>query len=334
MATALGVTVDDIERAARRLHGVTNRTPLFTSRAFDDAVGAHIRSKGEHLQRTGSFKFRGAYNRIMQLDRSECLAGVVAFSSGNHAQGVALAAQLAGVRATIVMPSDAPAVKKNATRAYGASVVEYDRRTQHREVVAAAIIDERGGVLVPPFNDHRIIAGQGTVGLECALEWPDIDIAVIPIGGGGLASGMAVALKALVADIRIIGVEPANGDDARQSLETGRIVEIPPPDTIADGVATQAVGTLTFPILRALVEQVVTVSEDEIALALGFVATRMKQYLEPTGALTTAALLTGKIPDVSGCRVLNVFCGGNVDTATFTAVLAHASQLESPKETV
>jgi threonine dehydratase len=332
LSRPLGVTLDDIEAAAHRLDGVANRTPLLSSRALDAAVGAQVRSKAEHLQRTGSFKFRGAYNRIIQLDATERCAGVVAFSSGNHAQGVALAARLAGVRATIVMPSDAPEVKKNATRAYGAEIVGYDRHNQDRETVAAAVIDERGGVIVPPFNDYRIIAGQGTVGLECAQEWPGIDIAVIPVGGGGLTSGMAIALKALVPSIRIIGVEPESADDARQSLAAGRIIEIAPPQTIADGVATQALGSLTFPILRAYVEQIVTVSDVEIADALRFVATRMKQYLEPTGALATAALLANKIPDLAGRRVLSVFCGGNVDAATFAALLTGPDQLERPKD--
>jgi threo-3-hydroxy-L-aspartate ammonia-lyase len=311
--TTFSVSFDDIEQAAKRLEGHVHRTPLMRSQLLDAAVGASIFSKAEHLQRTGSFKIRGALNRMMQLTDSEKAAGVVAFSSGNHAQGVALAGRILGISTTIVMPIDAPEVKKTATRGYGATVVEYDRYSEDREVVAARVAGDRGCPIVPPFNDPRVIAGQGTVGLESAQDGPRFDIAVLPVGGGGLASGMALALKTLNPDIRIWGVEPAAADDARQSIAAGRIVSIDQPRTVADGVATQAVGSHTFPMLQQLLEGIVTVTEDEILSALGFVMTRMKQAVEPTGALTTAALMFGRIPDVGGAQILSVFCGGNLD---------------------
>ena len=314
-ADPFALTLADIRAAAVRIGNDAHRTPLLTSRALSGAVGAEVRCKGEHLQRSGSFKIRGALNRLRRLDPAERAGGVVAFSSGNHAQGVALAAATLGIRATIVMPGDAPPVKLAATRGYGAEIVIYDRYLEDRESVARRVLDERGGVLVPPFDDLDVIAGQGTVGLEVAQEWPEVEVAVIPVGGGGLISGMAVALRALVPGIRIVGVEPATADDCRQSIEAGRIISIPQPRTIADGVATTSVGRLTFPIIQSHVDQIVTVTEEEIASGLEFVLTRMKQVVEPTGALTTAALLSGRVPGVAGRNVLSVFCGGNLDLA-------------------
>jgi threo-3-hydroxy-L-aspartate ammonia-lyase len=312
---SLAVSFDDVVTAAARLEGRVHRTPLMSSSTLNELVGATVRAKAEHLQRTGSFKIRGALNRILQLNEADASHGVVAFSSGNHAQAVALAGRLCGVSVTIVMPSDAPAVKKAATLAYGAQIVGYNRATEDRVAIASAIATRQGSVLIPPFNDLSVIAGQGTVGLEVADEWPEVEVAVIPVGGGGLISGMAVALKALNPRIRIIGVEPEVADDARQSLAAGRIVAIAQPVTIADGVATTSVGTLTFPILQALVDEIVTVSEDEIRDAVRFIGARMKQLVEPTGALTTAALLRGRVPDVQGRQILTVFCGGNADPA-------------------
>ena len=311
-AVGLSVTVADIEAAAERIRGHVHRTPLLTCHALDVAVGARVHAKAEHLQRSGSFKIRGALNRLLQLTEDERSRGVVAFSSGNHAQGVALAARIVGIDATIVMPLDAPRVKKDATRAYGARIVEYDRLTQDREAIAVEVAAERGSVVVPPFNDDRVIAGQGTVGLEIAADLPDIDVALVPVGGGGLMAGVAIALKALRPGMRVIGVEPASADDARQSLAAGRIMTIEQPVTLADGVATRAVGSRTFPIMQALVDEIVTVDEAEILDAMRFVMTRMKQVVEPTGALTTAALLSGRV-DVAGCAVMTLFCGGNVD---------------------
>lgn len=312
----LEVSPDDIRAALALVAGTVHRTPLLRSETLDGRTGAKVFSKAENLQRTGSFKIRGALNRLLRLSADERAAGVVAFSSGNHAQGVALAARIVGVRATIVMPTDAPRVKREATEGYGAEIVDYDRATEDREALAARIVADRGGTVVPPFNDPIVIAGQGTVGLEIAqqLRAKEIvpDIAVLPVGGGGLASGIAIALVDVFPLIRIIGVEPATADDARQSLLAGSIVAIDQPVTIADGVATRAIGTHTFPILRSLLDDIVTVTDEELLSALRFVLERMKQVVEPTGALTTAALLERRV-DVKGKNVVSVLCGGNLD---------------------
>ena len=312
----LEVTPADIRAALALVAGTVHRTPLLRSTTLDGRTGAMVFSKAENLQRTGSFKIRGALYRLLRLSAEERAAGVVAFSSGNHAQGLALAARILGIKATIIMPTDAPQVKREATAGYGADIVDYDRATEDREAVAARIVADRGGTVVPPFNDPFVIAGQGTVGLEIAqqLRAQDIvpDLAVLPIGGGGLAGGIAIALVDAFPDIRIVGVEPATADDARQSLLAGSIVTIVQPITVADGVATQAVGTHTFPILRSLLDEVVTVTDEEIMSALRFVLERMKQVVEPTGALTTAALLQARV-NVTGKRVVSVLCGGNLD---------------------
>ena len=310
----LELQLSDIAAAAHRIDGLVHRTPMLRSSLLDAAVGAEVHCKAENLQRSGSFKIRGALNRLLQLSEEERANGVVAFSSGNHAQGVALAARIVGIEATIVMPADAPLVKKEATRAYGATVVEYDRYTEDRQAVAGRIAETLGAVIVPPYDDLRVIAGQGTCGLEVLEDVDRVDVLVIPVGGGGLIGGMAVAARSLAPHVRIIGVEPAVADDARQSLEAGTIVRIEQPATIADGVATPSLGVHTFPIICALVDEIVTVTEVEILDATRFVMTRMKQVVEPTGALTTAALLNGRI-DVKGARVVSVFCGGNLDLA-------------------
>ena len=310
---SVSIDVNDVVEAAQRLGTDVHHTPLLSSATLTARVGAReLRVKGEHLQRSGSFKIRGALNAIRRLGPAERAAGVVAFSSGNHAQGVALAARIEGLRATIVMPSDAPKVKIEATRGYGASIVFYDRTTEDREMVAAQIVGQHGATLIPPFDHRDVIAGQGTVGLEAVGDWPDIDVAVVPVGGGGLGAGMALALHDARPQMAIWGVEPEAADDGRRSLAAGEIVRIAQPSTIADGVATTALGHLTFPVLQKHLSGIVTVTEAEILYALGFILTRMKQVVEPTGALTTAALLAGKI-DVGGQRVLTVFCGGNLD---------------------
>lgn len=308
----LPVTLDDIRAAAARIAPYIHRTPLLESATLKRMTGADLRLKAEHLQRSGSFKLRGALNKLLTLSDDQRRRGVVAFSSGNHAQGVALAARLTGTRATIVMPADAPRVKLEATRGYGAEVVLYDRQREDREAIARRIAAEREAVIVPPFDDPLIIAGQGTIGLEVAEDWPEIEIALVPVGGGGLISGVATALKALRPAVRIIGVEPAVADDARQSLERGHIVRIPQPQTIADGVATQAIGQYPFAIMRRLVERIVTVSEAEILQALEVILTRTKQVVEPTGALTTAAALSGRL-DLRERKVMSLLCGGNLD---------------------
>lgn len=312
----LPVTLDDVQAAAERIAPYIHRTPLLTSATLSEMTGCDLRLKAEHLQRSGSFKLRGALNKLLALPEAERRAGVVAFSSGNHAQGVALAARLTGSRAIIVMPSDAPTVKLEATRGYGATIVLYDRQREDREAIARRLADERGAVLVPPFDDPLVIAGQGTIGLELAEEWPELEIALIPVGGGGLISGIAVALKGRLPHVRVIGVEPTVADDARRSLDAGHIVRIAPPTTIADGVATMAIGQHPFPIMRALVEQIVTVSEDEIMRALELVMTRTKQVVEPTGVLSTAVALSPELARTLGLhrrKVMSLLCGGNID---------------------
>jgi threonine dehydratase len=284
---------------------------VLTSRTFNALTGREVFFKCENLQRGGAFKFRGAYNRLAQLTADEKRRGVVAFSSGNHAQGTALAAKLLGVPATIVMPDDAPRVKLAATRGYGAEVVTYDRLTGNREAIARQLVEERGATLVPPFNDPHIIAGQGTAALELLEEIPDLDALVSPIGGGGLVSGCAIAAKGMRAQIKVFGVEAVGADDAQQSLRAGRIISIPPPTTIADGIRTESVGTLTFPIMRALLSDIVIVSDDEILDAVRFALTRMKIVVEPTGAVPIAAVMQNRIP-ASARRVGIIVSGGNI----------------------
>ncbi len=307
--------------AARRLAGVAHRTPVVTSRTLDARTGATAFLKCENLQRMGAFKFRGAYNRIAQLSPEARAAGVVAFSSGNHAQGVALAARLLGVPATIVMPEDAPAAKVAATREYGADVIFYDRNTMDRGSLAADLAAERGATLVPPFDDPAIVAGQGTVALELLEDVPDLDVLLVCTGGGGLLAGCAIAATALRPGIAMYGVEPAAGDDFAQSFARGERVEIPVPDTIADGQRTTAPGVLTFPIVRRLCAGIVTVSDDELRDAMRFAFERLKLVVEPSGASALAALLAGRV-DVAGARVGVILSGGNVDAAHYAQILA------------
>lgn len=317
----LPITFDDITRAAERLRGVAHRTPVLTSRTFDRQVGRQVFFKCENLQRGGAFKFRGAYNRLSQLSEAERKRGVVSFSSGNHAQGVALAAQLLNIPATIVMPDDAPPVKLNATRGYRATVVQNDRQTTSREEIARRLAAEHGYTLVPPFNDPHIMAGQGTAALELLQEIPELDALVVPVGGGGLISGCAVAAKAINPKIRIYGVEAEGADDAKQSLQKGHIVHIPPPATIADGIRTQAIGELTFAVMRELLSDIVLVSDVEILGALRFVMPRMKIVVEPTGAVAIAAVMQNKIPG-SPARVGVVISGGNISNEMMREVFA------------
>ena len=318
------VSVDDIAAAARRIAPYIHRTPLLTCRTLSEQAGCELFLKGEHLQRSGSFKLRGALNRLLCLGPAERKRGVVAFSSGNHAQGVALAGQLLGIPTTIVMPSDAPPVKLAATRGYGAEVILYDRVTQDREAIARALGDERGATLVPPFDDPLVIAGQGTIGLELVEQQPDAELALVAVGGGGLISGIATVLRALRPELTVLGVEPALASDAQQSLKSGHIVRIAQPKTIADGVATQAIGKHTFPIMRELLGGIVTVPEVDIARAFTLILTRAKQVIEPTGALSTAAALFGHAP-VRGRRVVSVLCGGNLDLAILPQLLTLAA---------
>jgi threo-3-hydroxy-L-aspartate ammonia-lyase len=317
----LAVTFDDVVAAAARLRGVAHRTPVITSATLDERTGARAFLKAENLQRMGAFKFRGAYNRLAQLGERERRGGVVAFSSGNHAQGVALAAKLLGIPAVIVMPTDAPLAKLAATRGYGAEVVLYDRQTMNRSEIAQSLAADRGATLVPPYDDPAIIAGQGTAALELIEDVGPLDVLLVCTGGGGFLSGSALAATALSPGIKVYGVEPAAGDDWVQSLARNERVTIPVPDTIADGMQTQSPGELTFPIVQALCAGVVTVTDDELCDAMRFAFERLKLVIEPSGAAALAALLTGRV-DVRGKRVGVTLSGGNVDAAAFARFIA------------
>ena len=315
------IGIAEIRGAAARLEGVAHRTPVLCSRTLDERVGAHVFLKCENFQRMGAFKFRGAYNRLAQLTAAQREGGVVAFSSGNHAQGVALAAQLLGIRATIVMPHDAPASKLAATRGYGAEVIEYERGRTPREEIAQRLSEERGATLVPPFDDERIIAGAGTAALELLEEIGELDAIVVPTGGGGLLSGTAVAAHSGGERTAIYGVEPEAGDDFAQSLERGAIVSIPVPTTIADGLRTQAPSALTLGIARAHGVRVVTVSDDDLRQAMQLLFERMKIVVEPSGAAGVAALLSRKLA-LQGQRVGVIISGGNVDALQFSYLIS------------
>jgi threo-3-hydroxy-L-aspartate ammonia-lyase len=312
------IELADVEAAAQRLAGVANRTPVFTSRTLDAIVGARVHVKAESFQRGGAFKFRGAYNKISSLPAEALERGVLAYSSGNHAQAVAIAAQLLGTRATIVMPEDAPAAKLDATRGYGAEIVPYDRWTESREEIGARLAEERGLELVRPYDDPLIMAGQGTAALELLEEVPDVDTLVVPVGGGGLIAGCATAAKGLQPEIRVIGVEPAAGDDTARSLAAGERVDIGVPRTIADGLQASVPGELTFEVNRRLVDEIVTVDDDEIVDAMAVLFDRLKLVTEPSGAVGIAALLAGR---VRGARVGVVISGGNVGVARFAELV-------------
>jgi threonine dehydratase len=318
-------TYADVEKAAERIAGHAHRTPVLTSRRVDAEVGARLHFKCENFQRMGAFKFRGAFNALSRFDAARRRAGVVAFSSGNHAQAVALAAGILEVPATIVMPHDAPAGKLAATRGYGAEVVGYDRYTDDREAIGRAIADERGATLLPPYDHPDIIAGQGTATRELFQEVGELDALFVPLGGGGLLSGATLAARALSPGCRVYGVEPEAGDDVRQSLAAGSIVHIAAPRTIADGAQTQHVGVLPFEILRGGpgigVDAVLTASDDELVAAMRVFAATMKLVVEPTGCLGFAAArrMAGEL---AGQRVGVVISGGNVDLARFAGFLA------------
>jgi threonine ammonia-lyase medium form len=314
------ISLSDVETAAARLLGVAHRTPVFTSRTLDAAVGGSVFAKAECFQRTGSFKFRGAYNAIASLPADDRARGVATYSSGNHAQAVALAAALHGIPATILMPEDAPASKLAATRGYGADVVTYDRYAEERTSLGVALARERGATLIPPFDHWDVMAGQGTLALELFDQVPDLDTLVVCVGGGGLISGCATAAKAQKQPVRVIGVEPEAGDDVKRSLESGEIVTIPTPRTIADGQQTTSPGERTFAVIQERVDEIVTVSDDEIIAAMRFVFERMNVVLEPSGASALAAILAGRI-DVAGRRVGVTWSGGNIDVARFVDLM-------------
>jgi len=314
----------DVERAAQRLAGTAHRTPLLTSRTLDDRTGAHVHVKAECFQRGGAFKFRGAFNKISSLDEEALRRGVVAYSSGNHAQAVAIAAALLGSRATIVMPEDAPAAKLEATLGYGAEVVPYDRWRENREEIGDRLAAERGLELVKPYDDPLVMAGQGTVALELLEDAPGLDLLLVPISGGGLMAGCGTVAKALRPEIRVVGVEPATGDDTRRSLAAGERVRIDVPPTIADGLQATEPGELTFEVNRRLVDEIVTVTDEEIVEAMVFLFDRLKLVVEPSGAVGVAALLSGKI-DPRGRSVGAVLSGGNVGAARFAELVSRPS---------
>ncbi len=318
---SLPVTFDDVKAARERIAGHVHRTPVMTSRRLSARAGCNLFFKCETFQRVGAFKARGAFSRLALLTPEERKRGVVAFSSGNHAQAVALAAQELGVSAVIVMPRDAPALKLAATRGYGAEVRLYDRAEESREKIAREIVADEGRILVPPFDDVAVIAGQGTAGLELLEDVPDLDAVLTPLGGGGLLSGVAVAVKAVRPSARVFGVEPEAGDDFVRSLAAGHPVSIPVPQTIADCLQTTMPGAHTFALVNALVENVVTVSDLELARAMSLFFTAMKLVVEPGATAAFAGVLSGRVPGLSGKRVGVVLSGGNVDAVTFSRLV-------------
>lgn len=321
----MAVILENIEAAAARLAGIAVKTPTLQSAALDQAVGAACFIKAETLQRTGSFKFRGAFNRLVQLADAQRAAGVVAWSSGNHAQGVAAAAQLLNMRAVIVMPKDAPAVKLEKTKAYGAEIVLYDRYSEDREAIGKALAHERGAVLVPSYDDVDIIAGQGTVGLEMAAQAGQaLDMVYVCCGGGGLSAGIAAAFDALSPSTQVYAVEPAEFDDHGRSLASGRReTNAVGARSICDALLTPSPGALTFPINQALLAGALKVTDDEVKAAMRFAFSDLKLVVEPGGAAALAALLSGAL-DVRGKRVGVVLTGGNVDPAVFAGIVGGA----------
>lgn len=308
----MSVQLRHIQEAAERIRPLAKRTPVLTCRGFDEEAGLRVFFKCENFQRGGAFKIRGAANFLLSMSREDLGKGVAAFSSGNHAQAVAIAARHVGAHATLVMPSDAPRSKVEATRAQGAEIVLFDRQRESREAICADIAARTGATLVPPFDHPWIIAGQGTAALELLEDVSGLDALIAPISGGGLLSGCAIAARGLNPKIRLFGAEPAAANDTYLSLQEGRRVTIPPPDTLADGLRVTRPGEITFPILRELLEEVVLVSEEEILAAMRFLLTRMKILVEPSGAAAAAAALAGKLPPNLG-SVGVILSGGNVD---------------------
>ena len=318
------IDIDDVRSAAAALDGVAHRTPVLSSRTLDAATGATVFCKAECYQRGGAFKFRGAYSMISRVPSRERARGVAAYSSGNHAQAVAIAAAMLDAPAVILMPEDAPAAKLDATRGYGAEVVTYDRYSQDRDQLGRELAESRGLTLVPPYEHPLVMSGQGTAALELLEQAPSLDALLVPVGGGGLLAGCATAVKALAPDIEMIGVEPERGDDTRRSLAAGERVRIPVPRTIADGQQVETPGELAFEVNRRLADSVELVSDGEIVEAMLFAFDRMKVVLEPSGACALAALLAGRVHR-PGCRVGVVLSGGNVGAARFAELTAGAA---------
>lgn len=313
-------TYEDVQAAARRIEGHAHRTPVMTSRTVNEAFEAEVFFKCENLQRMGAFKFRGAFNALSKFDEAQRKAGVVAFSSGNHAQAVALSARLLNIPATIVMPLDAPEAKVAATRGYGGRVVTYDRYTEDREQIGRDLAREHGLTLVPPYDHEDVIAGQGTAAKELFEDAGQLDALFVPLGGGGLLSGSALSTRALAPGCKLYGVEPEAGNDGQRSFRSGEIVHIDTPQTIADGAQTQHLGSLTFPIIRRDVEDILTASDEALTACMRFLAERMKLVVEPTGCLGLAAAQAMK-PQLRGKRIGVLISGGNVDIDRFGALV-------------
>ncbi|WLW50086.1 pyridoxal-phosphate dependent enzyme [Streptomyces sp. YU58] len=319
MTTTPPISLDDVRDAAARLKGVAHRTPVLRSRTLDERVGAEVLLKCENFQRVGAFKFRGAYNAASRLTPEQLGRGIAAYSSGNHAQAVALAARELGTTAVIVMPEDAPASKRAATAGYGAEIVTYDRYTGDRVAIGEALAAERNLTLIPPYEHPHVMAGQGTAALELLEEAGELGALMTPVGGGGLIAGSATAAKGLDAGIRVIGVEPETGDDTRRSLEAGHRVRIPVPRTIADGQALETPGELTFSVNQRLVDEIALVSDDEIRDAMRFAFERLKIVVEPSGATPLAALLSGRVGGLPP-RIGVIVSGGNIDAERFAGI--------------
>lgn len=314
-------TYADVQAAAQRLQGIAHRTPVARSRTVDAQLDAQLFFKCENLQRMGAFKFRGAYNALSQFSAEQRKGGVLAFSSGNHAQAIALSARLLEMPAVIVMPEDAPVAKMAATREYGAQVVTYNRFTEDREAISAQLATQRGMTLIPPFDHFDVIAGQGTAAKELFEEVPNLDYLFVCLGGGGLLSGSLLAAQALAPQCKVYGVEPETGNDGQQSLRSGALVRIPTPHTIADGAQSQSLGEIPFALIQPAVEDILTVSDEQLVQALRFFAERMKIVVEPTGALAFAGALHGGIA-LAGARVGVIISGGNVDLQRYASFLA------------
>ncbi|KVQ88596.1 serine dehydratase [Burkholderia ubonensis] len=313
-------TFADVEAAATRIAGIAHRTPVHTSRTLNQLIGAEVFVKCENFQRMGAFKFRGAFNALSKFSPEQRKAGVVAFSSGNHAQGIALSAQILGIPATIVMPHDAPASKIAATKGYGADVVVYDRYAEDREAIGRRLADEQGLTLIPPYDHPDVLAGQGTAAKELFDEVGALDALFVPMGGGGLLSGTALSTRALAPQCMLYGVEPEAGNDGQRSLRSGQIVHIDTPKTIADGAQTQHIGNYTFAIIKRDVNDILTASDADLVNAMKFFATRMKMIVEPTGCLGLAAALNAK-ESLKGKRVGIIVSGGNIDLERFCSLV-------------
>jgi threonine dehydratase len=317
----MSVTLDDVRAAARRLGSRIHRTPVIESQSFDDSTGHQVFFKCENLQRTGAFKIRGALNKLAGLTPAERALGVVTFSSGNHAQGVALAARMVGTTAVVCMPKDAPALKLEATRNYGAEVIFYDRLIDDREQLVREVVARTGRIVVPPFDDPAIMAGQGTAALELLEDVPSLDVLLAPIGGGGLMAGCSTVARSLFPGMQVFGVEPETANDTSLSLAQGERVSIAPPTTIADGLRAVTPGALTFPVLRANLSDVLLVSEAEIRAAVRYLAVRAHVVVEPSAAVAAAAALSHRLPIARGARVGVILSGGNIDPGLLVDIL-------------